>query len=140
MRLNLGIPPPPPGALLAAASGTSSQLNNLLFRRRPAPRSSTAAGDEGWAWATTSPRRPRRAPRRCSGAATAARSFACRFHVRLYAPVIDDPVYGYQGQLVEAERRDADGHLQVDAAPDRLNRNLPVFGRGDTAPRQQKVR
>ncbi|MBN1485182.1 MAG: maltose alpha-D-glucosyltransferase [Chloroflexia bacterium] len=49
---------------------------------------------------------------------------------RLYAPVIDDPVYGYQRVNVQAQLADPDSLLHWTRRVLRLRRQHPAFGRG----------
>jgi maltose alpha-D-glucosyltransferase/alpha-amylase len=50
---------------------------------------------------------------------------------RLYAPVVQDPVYGYARVNVESQRADPDSILQTIKHQIAVRRRHPVFGRGD---------
>ncbi|HEX6287828.1 MAG TPA: maltose alpha-D-glucosyltransferase [Herpetosiphonaceae bacterium] len=61
---------------------------------------------------------------------------------RLYAPIINDPVYGYQAVNVEAQLRTPSSLLHWTKRLIRLRKRYKVFGRGDITflhPENQKV-
>ncbi len=61
---------------------------------------------------------------------------------RLYSPVINDPVYGYQAINVEAQQRTQTSLLNWMKRMIRIRKQYPVFGRGDIKflnPTNQKV-
>jgi maltose alpha-D-glucosyltransferase/alpha-amylase len=61
---------------------------------------------------------------------------------QLYAPVINDPVYGYQAVNVEAQMRTQTSLLRWMRRMIHVRKQYPVFGRGDTRflnPTNQKV-
>lgn len=58
-------------------------------------------------------------------------SFSRADNARLYAPVINDPVYGYQAVNVEGQQRSASSLLNWMKRVIRIRKRNPVFGRGE---------
>ena len=128
MRINVGI-----RRRLAPLVDNSRRrlelLNSLLLQHARARRSSTTATRSGWATTSTSAIATGCA-RRCSGPATATPGFSRADVHALYAPLVADPVYGYQAVNVEAQQRVPGSLLNWMKRLIGVRKQYPVFGRG----------
>ncbi len=128
MRLNLGIRRRL-APLLDNDRRRIELLNAILFSMRGAPilyyGDEIGMGDNIW----LKDRDGVRTPMQWSAAPNAG--FSTAPADQLYAPVIDDAVYGYEQVNVAAQQADSDSLLNWTRRMIRLRKAHPVFGRGD---------